>query len=312
MAQDSWPNAGHNDRSVTDSEYEVMAARFSDDGVYGDPGDPAVATAGVGLTVNIRAGVQGSLRGHGWESGTTTVPLAVDANTSGQTRVDWAVLRLDRSDWTVRAAIRKGTPGAGAPALVQSEGDTGAYEIPLARVTLLSGAGSVTVARAELYAGTRVRPCTSATRNPAARPGEIAFETDTRRLILWNGSGWQRVSDDSGVIVVDSPLSAWDSTVQSVLQLRNSAVHLRLGSFERTAWTLPNTDESRLPVLIPAAYRHPSRDQYVIAYISGAQIGRGILYSAASDRPGQLWLTNKPEIARGESVLPVSGISWVV
>lgn len=312
MAQDSWPSPSHNARAVTDTEYEKIAARFSDDGVWGSPGDTQVVTAGAGLSVDVRSGVYASLRGHAWYSGTSTVNLAIAANASGQTRIDRVVLRLDRSDWTVKAVVKQGTPGAGVPSLSQSTGDTGTYEIPLAEVTLLSGAGSVTVARKELYIGSRVRPATSTTRNPVPVPGELAFETNTGIMRLWTGSSWTSVFDDSGVIVVDSALSAWSISTSSVLQKRNGSVHLRLGSFQRAAGTLAGADESRLPVLIPAAYRHATRDQYAIAYTTGVEISRLIIYSSASDRPGQVWLTNHPTISTGEFILPGSGVSWVV
>jgi hypothetical protein len=312
VAQDSWPSPAHNARAVTDTEYEKIAARFSGDGVYGDPGDPAVVTAGVGLSVNIRADVYASVRGHAWTSGTSTVTLPVAANSSGKTRVDRVVLRLDRSAWTVRAVIKAGTPGGGAPALTQDTGDTGVYEIPLATVTLLNGANSVTVARGELYVGVRIRPCTSTTRNPNPAPGEMCFETNTGRVRVWTGDSWVGLFDDSGVIVVNYPSAAWTVTTDSVLQKRNGNVHLRLGSFQRAAGSLAGGDESRLPVLIPAAYRHANRDQFVMCYTTGVEISRLTIYSAASDRPGQVWLTNHPTIAKGEFVLPNSGVSWVV
>ncbi|MFE2044339.1 hypothetical protein ACFXAZ_26130 [Streptomyces sp. NPDC059477] len=313
MAQNSWPAPDYNDRAVTDAEYEQMAAAFTDNGVLGNPAQTQVVTAGSGLNVTIRANVTASVRGHFWTSGPTGDTLAVTPHlVGGGSRTDWVVLRLDRSTWTVRAAIRQGTAGAGAPALVQSTGDTGVYEIPLAQVTVRTAAASVTVDRYELYSGARVRACRSTTRNPRPVTGEVAQEIDTGTTRLWTGSSWQVLSDDSGVILVDSPLSAWSINVQSVVERRSGAVHLRLGSFERAAGTLDAEDESRLPVLIPSGYRHPSRDQYFIGYVTGTRISRGIIYSSASDRPGQVWLTNKPAIARGESVLPVSGISWVV
>lgn len=312
MAQDSWPSPAHNARAVTDTEYEKIAARFSGDGVYGDPGGTAVVVAGTGLSVDVRSGIYASVRGHAWTSGTSTVNLPVTANSSGSTRVDRVVLRLDRSVWTVRAVVKPGTPGGGAPALTQNTGDTGVYEIPLATVTLVSGASTVTVARGELYVGVRIRPCTSSSRNPNPVPGEMCFETNTGRVRVWTGDSWAGLFDDSGVIGVNSPLSAWTVTVESVLQKRNGNVHLRLGSFQRAAGTLAGGDESRLPVLIPAAYRHPNRDQYVMCYTTGVEISRVVIYSAASDRPGQVWLANHPSIAKGDFVLPGSGISWVV
>ncbi|WP_309049290.1 hypothetical protein [Streptomyces sp.] len=294
---------------MTDVEYELLAARFSDDGIYGDPSDTAVVSAGTGLSVNVRAGVTGSLRGHGWMSGTSTVTLPVDANSSGATRRDLVVLRLDRSDWTVRAAVKTGGPWLPSP--TQDTGDTGVYEIPLAEVTVLSGASSVTVTRGELYVGGRFRPCTSTTRDPAPRVGDGCVETDTGRVRVWNGSSWGVVYSNSGVVDISSPLSAWEITTGSILEERNGNVHLRLGSFTRAAGSLSGPTESRLPILIPAAYRHPNRDHYTICYITGARIGRLTIFSAASDRPGQVWLTQHPTMATGDALLN-SGSSWVV
>jgi hypothetical protein len=311
VAQNSWPSPGHNDRNVTDTEYEKIASRFSDDGMYGTPADTAVISAGVGLSVDVRADVHASVRGHAWTSGTTTVNLAIAANVSGLTRIDRVVLRLDRSDWTVRAVVKEGTPGSGVPTLSQQTGDTGVYEIALAEVTILSGAGSVTVVRKELYIGSRVRPATSTTRNPIPAPGELAFETNTGIMRLWTGSSWSILSSSSGIVSASSPLSAWSIVVEPVLELRNGSVHLRLGQFKRTAGALDGATDSRLPVLIPSAYRHPTRNQYVTAYITGAKIGRITVYSSNTDRPGQVWLTQKPDISTGNDVLPGSA-SWVV
>lgn len=311
MAQTSWPSPAHNDRAITDVEYEKIAARFSDDGIYGTPADPAVVTPGVGLNVAIRANVYGSLRGHAWSSGTDGDTLPIAPNTSGQTRIDRVVLRLDRSAWTVRAVVKTGTPGGGVPSLSQSTGDTGTFEIPLAEASLLSGAGSVTVTRKELWVGTRHRVCTSTTRNPVPIAGETCFETDTGIMRLWTGATWQSVFDDSGEIVVNSPLSAWTNNIDCILQRRNGGVHCRFGSMTRAAGNLSAGVESRLPILIPSAYRHPTRDMYALAMVGG-EVARYIIYSANSDRPGQVWLTNKPSIATGQFLLPMSGLSWVV
>lgn len=311
MAQDSWPSPAHNTRNVTDAEYEQMAAPFSDDGVIGDPAQDQVVTAGAGLTVTIRANVAASLRGHFWTSGATGDTLAIAANSSGQTRMDWVVLRLDRSTWTVRAAIRQGTPGAGLPALVQDPPVTGVYEITLAQVTLLSGASTVTVTRNELYLGRGIRPQLSARPNPLPGIGELHYQTDTKRVALWSGTAWNTVASRSDIISAASPLSAWSIIVEPVLELRSGVVCLRLGQFERTAGALAGTSDSRLPVLIPAAYRHSSRNIYATCYITGAQVGRVTIYPTASDWPGQVRLTQKPDIATGDHVLP-GDVSWAV
>jgi hypothetical protein len=312
VAQESWPAPDHNARAVTDLEYERLSAHFSDNGIYGTPADAAVASAGVGLNVAIRANVYGSVRGHGWTSGADGDTLPIDPNSSGQTRIDRVVLRLTRSDWTVRAVVKKGTPGAGVPSLAQSTGDTGTYEIPLAEARLLSGATSVTVTRKELYVGTRIRPCTSSTRNPVPVVSEINYEADTKRAMLWTGTSWEAIFEDSGVVDINNPNSAWSIETDSVLEKRNGSVHLRLGSFKRTAGSLASSAESRLPAVIPSGYRHPTRDQYALAYCTGVEVARIIVYSAASPQAGQVVLANHPTIATGEFVLPASGLSWVV
>ncbi|MFJ1657151.1 hypothetical protein [Streptomyces anthocyanicus] len=310
MAQLSWPSPDYNTRAVNDSEYEALSARFADDGIDGRPSDPAVVTAGAGLSVNVRADVYGNVRGRAWYSGSTTVNIAIGANASGATRIDRIVLRLDRADWTVRAVPKTGTPGAGAPALSQALGETGVYEVPLARVTVLAGAAAVSVTREELFIGTRFRPCTSSTRNPNPTFGEGGVEYDTGRVIFWDGAAWRILYSHSGPLEVNASISSWRVSADSVLEERNGNVHLRLGAFERTGGGVSN--EVRLPVLIPATYRHPGRGQYGIAYLTGGHIGRLEVYAGNTTRAGQVWLTQFPPLAKGDYVMPGSGISWVV
>lgn len=314
MAQQSWPYAAYNAGAVTDDEYEILSARFSEDGVYGSPADTAVVAAGIGLSVDVRAGVYASLRGHGWESGTVPVNLAISANASGSTRIDWVVLRLDRATWTVAATVREGTPGAGAPALVQDVGDyiTGVYEIPLATVTVPDGAAAVEVTRAEQYVGARIRPCTSTTRNLAPVRGEMAYETDTGRLMLWTGTTWVAVYRESGETVIGATVSGWTNVGDSVLEQRGGLVVLRLGGFRRTS-SLSATTTSRLGVLIPAAYRPPTREQYAPVYVTVSEMGRITVYPAndGSNRAGQIWLTQHPAMSTNDTVSATT-ISWAV
>jgi hypothetical protein len=313
VAQNSWPSPNYNSRNVTDLEYEKIAATFSDDGVYGDPTDDAVVTAGVGLSVDIRGDVHASVRGHAWTSGSAGDTLAISANASGQTRIDRVVLRLDRSTWDVRAVIREGTAGAGAPTISTATGDTGVYEILLANVTILNGASTVTVTRGERYVGARLRPTVSTDQiNPNPRLGDLLYEVDTGRIRLYDGSALRTIHSNSGDVNVNSPLSTWRIDSDSILEERNGNVHLRLGNFTRTAGTVDNAlTVTRLPVLIPPDYRHPNRDRHVMALVTGNRIARLTVYSASSARPGQVWLTDYPTIDNGQRVLP-STTSWVV
>ncbi|EFE74512.1 hypothetical protein K7395_24680 [Streptomyces filamentosus] len=312
MAQSSWPSPSYNDRSVTDAEYEVLSARFSDNGVYGDPTDPAVVTEGVGLSVNVRPGVNASVRGHAWTSGTSTLTLAVAANGSSSTRTDRAILRLDRSDWTVRAVIKQGLPGSGVPTLTQQTGGTGVFEVLLANITVPPAATSVSVTRGERYVGTRVRPCTS---TPLTDPnpvlGELRWETDAKRLSVYDGEELRTLHHRPDQMVIDSPFMGWSNETASVLEVRGGVACLRLGSFQRTSRALDHATNSRLPVMIPAAYRHPNRDQFGIVYITGAHIGRVTVMAKNNPLGGQVYLTQHPDIDVGDRVLS-STISWVV
>jgi len=313
VAQDSWPDPA-DDREITDVQYEQLASRFSDDGVYGTPLDSQVVTAGIGLTVAVRADVLASVRGHGWTSGSTGDTLDIAPNASGSTRVDRVVLRLDRTDWTVRAVVKQGTPGDGPPALTTGAGST-TYEVLLADVSLLTGAGSVTVTRRELYVGTRLRPATSSTRNLHPVVGEEVYETDTGITRQWNGSSWRIVNEDAGDTVCDFPVSAWQITVASVLEARNGIVSFRPGSFKRTAGALSASSDSKLPAVIPSKYVHATRDQYILGYITGAGLCRMQIYSKSSSetaRRGELWLIHHPGLTTNDFVLPHSGISWMV
>lgn len=67
--------------------------------------------------------------------------LTIGNNTSGSTRIDLVVVRMDRAANSCVAVIKVGTPGAGAPALTQVAG--GLWEYSLAQVTVANGAASI-------------------------------------------------------------------------------------------------------------------------------------------------------------------------
>lgn len=146
MAESSWPTVAGS-HAISDTQWELMAQGFAADGVIGLPTDTAVVYAdSTGLQVKIRAGKYGLVKGHGWQSGTAEFTKAITANNSGQTRIDLVVLRFNRTDQTVTVQVKAGTPGSGAaPALQQDASSTGAglYEIGLAKVTVATGASTI-------------------------------------------------------------------------------------------------------------------------------------------------------------------------
>lgn len=317
MAQTSFPESDYNSGALTEAEWERVAARYTDDGIDGNPSQSAVVTAGAGLQVVIAANKSAIVRGFRWETDATTYTHTIDANSSGQTRADWVCLRLDRSTWEVRTAVKAGTPGMGSPSLLRQDSSAGGtvWEVPLALVTVANGASSVTVRRYEEYIGSRCKPCTSITRPAFPRVGDQIFEIDTGNWLGWNGTDWGDVLySDSGVVDCSVIISGWSNNVDTVLQRRSGSVHLRLGAFTRTGSSIGGGTDVRLPVSIPSAYRHPNRDIHVGIYVagSGAGGGRATIYAAnnANNRAGQIWLTNHTGVQNDSSVTGFTA-SWV-
>jgi hypothetical protein len=198
MAQSSWPDPAAS-RVVTDLQYEQLVAAQYVDGVVGNPGEaPVVSADGSGMLVTVATGRLAQVRGHGWASGSPAFTLSVGSNTSGSTRIDLVVLGLSRTTWEVTAYVKAGTPGAGvAPALQTDTGSTGVYEIPLAEVTVLSGAASIAAdkvkARQWWIRPDGVASSGAAARPPSPWPGARMWEAGTS--YVWTGTAWERTSN---------------------------------------------------------------------------------------------------------------------
>jgi hypothetical protein len=208
--------------------------------------------------VFVRAGKRALLQGHAWYSGSSDVALTIAANSSGSTRTDTVVLRLDRSTWNVTAAVRQGTPGAGAPTLQRDTGDTGLWEIPLADVTVDNGAGSIAsgkvYTRSLLQSGA-VRACNAITDVQALlAPGDIVYEAGSGRWIGWTSGGGTLLYEDTGY--ANLPISGYWAAGGDTPQIlrRHGWVYLR-GSIKRTTNTLQSTDTNSPVGTIPAGYR---------------------------------------------------------
>jgi hypothetical protein len=198
MAQSSWPSPDDS-RVVSDLLYEQLVATQYVDGQIGSPTDtPLIFAIGDGRQVVVRANRFAQLRGHGWTSGATDVTLTIGANSSGSTRTDLVVLGLNRSTWNVRAYVKAGTPGSGAPALQTDPGGTGTgiYEIPLAEVTVLNGASVISSAQVKIrHWYVRADGSASAgadTRPPSPAVGAVTTEGADK--LAWNGSYWQNLT----------------------------------------------------------------------------------------------------------------------
>lgn len=220
MAEFSLPRAGHASGVVTDGEYELLARLYGGSGVHGTPADtPLVFGDSSGMQVKVRENRFGLVEGRLWGSGTTETTRAVGANSSGQTRVDRAVLRLTRSTPIVALVVKAGTPGAGPPALTQdatTTGTNGTFEIPVAKITVVDGASTITagnVVADTQFLGDDLYVVKTEADRPAPAPGRKVWVTDSGKEYTGNGSAWVQtypvvVSEDSGNVPVGAA-SGW-------------------------------------------------------------------------------------------------------
>ena len=241
MAELSYPNPG-----VTQSQHERLMGGAAASGVAGHPANnpvvwaPNTGTREVRLEANRRAVVEG----YGWETdGTAVVLPSLAANSSGSVRVDLVVLRLDRTTFTVRAAVVQGTPGAGAPAPTYNTGTSGVWELPLAEVTVDPGVTVIAAAKVKnraWYVGTDGQIlCTSTTR-PPHEIGRVIWEHPTGAAFVSNGSQWLRAVDNETGLV--TPVAGIDMPYR-FLHRRNGMVtmvltiHRENAAFGAGTWT---------------------------------------------------------------------------
>lgn len=164
-----------------------------------------------GLQVLVRQG-SALVRGTFYRCVTGTVNLNVQPNSSGSTRIDRVVLNHDRAGGVLAPLVVMGTPGAGAPALTQAVGGT--WQIPLAQVTVVSGATTINpgdVADERQYLPLKLAVCDTryATPPPDGSQGRAFYDKNpsVMDLIVTNGTTWSRTSRpaDSGWTAVTVP-----------------------------------------------------------------------------------------------------------
>lgn len=192
MAENSYPfgvTAGTAGDLNTEDQWTKMARLFAATGVAGDPGSTVVQVFGdsTGMLVKVRAG-RAIVRGVYYEN-TATKNLTIAANSTGSTRIDRIVLKLDPTSNTVTAVVKQGSTTA--PALTQD--DLGVWEMPLARVTVANGAVTISpsnVTDERVHTDADVIPCRTTSDVSGARFGSVAAEFTTGLLKWWNGTQW--------------------------------------------------------------------------------------------------------------------------
>ena len=142
------------DRSYTSADWREYFRMLAESGVVGDVGNELQVKpqAAPNKTVFVETGailINGVIR-----IMESTTNLTFADNTSGSTRIDRVVARLNVNDRKIELAVLQGTPGAGAPALTRT---ATVHEMSLAQVTLANGystigAGQITDEREDVAA----------------------------------------------------------------------------------------------------------------------------------------------------------------
>lgn len=148
MASTTFPDGAP--ASVNDLQFEILGSQWAADGLIGTTGETASVYAdSTGRQVKFRAGKHALVHGHGWSSGSSDIILPIAANGTSYSRVDMAVLGLDRSTtpWRVTEYIKQGSASAApvAPSLIRNAPDTGTgkWEHPLALITVGPGVSTI-------------------------------------------------------------------------------------------------------------------------------------------------------------------------
>lgn len=127
--------------SYTEADQAEVQNRFRAEGVLWSIGNKLAIGAPGSMFVSVATG-EAFVEGF-WYSNDAAFNLPIGNNTSGSTRIDRIVLRLNRTANTLTAFVIVGTPGAGTPALTQIVGGT--WDFPLATITVTNGLAAVLV-----------------------------------------------------------------------------------------------------------------------------------------------------------------------
>jgi hypothetical protein len=314
VAETSFPVA--NGEGVTDATYERLmgpvmgSGRVAFNPVLSAMTTPAVYGDSSGRQVKAYANQAAVVRGFRWESGTTPPVVALDANTSGNPRNDLIVLRLDRSNFTVRLAKITGTPAAApaTPSPVQDESTTGFWDLPLARVRVTSSGttGQPLIAAADVtdQSWWLQAPGVAARSGvvPNSVHGQLLTQTDTGRTYRGVGSAWTLLGEREPMTKLN-PASGWNSDYIYGCRV-NGMVYFQAQVSTNTNLA-SGTDV--LVCTLPSIYR-PEGVPFVsgVAWMGPNQIARIYINSST----GTVQALNYPQTFPANTVLSIHPMTW--
>jgi hypothetical protein len=134
---------------------------FPNYGVFAGSGDgtynPLEVRATAVLSSNVDVQVGAALVDGRFYESTAVKTLAINANSSGNPRIDTLILRLDYAGQTIRLALKQGTAAA-SPVRPSMQQDTVYWEIPLADIAVANGFSTLaqsTITQRQRFVGTQ-------------------------------------------------------------------------------------------------------------------------------------------------------------
>lgn len=218
MTQSAWPFSG---QTVSETQFRAWARQAFGSRIYQGL---TVSTSTTGRQLTVGAGLA-TVDGCAYMSD-STVTLDVDANTTGQARRVYAVLRLDPTATPqIQLATVNGPAGGGAATFTQT--DTGVYEFPLAYATVTAGqsGGWSSATSSAVMLALPVDVSTLAQLNAwNAEEGRVAHLTDGTEYVRRSGV-WKRRPHPAvyqGSVIVDpkgssSALVVSEKTIRDLL-----------------------------------------------------------------------------------------------
>lgn len=207
---------------------EGLGAAFPNYGVFAGSGNGTYqplevrATNPVSSNVEVQIGA-GLIDGRFYET-TAIVPLSINANVSGNSRIDTIVLRLDYVLQTVRLAVKQGTPAA-SPVRPTLQQDASFWEIPVGDIAVANG--FTTLAQAVIMQRQRWIESAHAGWMPYAYPmayifgatpsGTISLTSGVAAIIPFDLTGNIILSQISGRFVVGAGVGyefGWDLYIE--------------------------------------------------------------------------------------------------
>lgn len=314
MAETSFPVAGG--AGVTDAAYERLMGPVTGSGRYGfnltsgQLSTPLIFADNTGRQVKAYANQSAIVRGFRWESGTTPPVLALDANTSGNPRLDLIVLRLDRSNYTVRLGKTNGTPGSvpAAPSPIQDASSSGVWELPVAtvRVTSSGTTGLPSIASTDVTdlswwlspPGIVVK----SGNGPIPSHGMFGHNYDTGRTYRAVGSTWQLLGEHGSMTKL-APAGGW--TADNLYARRvNGFVYFQATITLNVAARPAGTDLT--VCTLPATFRPDNHDIAGTGWMSPGQVCK--VYISGST--GTVVVREYTQTFPQNGTLTISPITW--